>query len=432
MIKKITLSLIATTLLVSASGHDKTKIYAPVLVDNIAIMVPVKNETLPTKTKAYFGDKLNNLIDIVDVDNMSLIAQVPTGHEITYAAESIELNGVVSKFYIDNRGSNVIDVLDAKTNTITKSINLPFYPRSLEHNKNTDLVVVSGKNKTMGAVIDARTDRLLLSVGDTADTTSTGHPQWLDDTHFVIPDREHNRLLSYAMKKRNGQWSATLLNALSTPSSVHTIIPPSVHGQHGKQHGNEKSIIFYATAEGSATVNGALLKLEFLPSTGLSIVDSISMPDSRNTGTHHHNFLADKHTVYVGTKGGDVCVIDYRKDLKIIKTFKAGIGAGHTAEFKKNNIAVVINHNDTFITLVDTRTHTNIGDIKVSNISEDEVGVVQTQSHPAYHFSADGRYFYLFLTEEGAIVKVDLVEKKLVERLDLDGHLSMGAFVTTK
>ena len=36
--------------------------------------------------------------------------------------------------YIDNRGSNAIDVLDTATNSITKTINLQFYPRSISAN----------------------------------------------------------------------------------------------------------------------------------------------------------------------------------------------------------------------------------------------------------------------------------------------------------
>ncbi|MCB4744538.1 MAG: hypothetical protein LGB07_02645, partial [Sulfurovum sp.] len=68
-------------------------------------------------------------------------------------------------------------------------------------------------------------------------------------------------------------------------------------------------------------------------------------------------------------------------------------------------------------------------DIEVSKLSKDELGTVQTQSHPQYHFSKDGRYFYMFLTEEGSLVKVDLSAKKVVQRLEIGGKLAMGSFV---
>ncbi|MCB4744542.1 MAG: hypothetical protein LGB07_02665, partial [Sulfurovum sp.] len=70
-------------------------------------------------------------------------------------------------------------------------------------------------------------------------------------------------------------------------------------------------------------------------------------------------------------------------------------------------------------------------DIEVSKLSKDELGTVQTQSHPQYHFSKDGRYFYMFLTEEGSLVKVDLSAKKVVQRLEIGGKLAMGSFVVS-
>ncbi|MCB4746587.1 MAG: hypothetical protein LGB68_05510, partial [Sulfurovum sp.] len=43
----------------------------------------------------------------------------------------------------------------------------------------------------------------------------------------------------------------------------------------------------------------------------------------------------------------------------------------------------------------------------------------------------DGRYFYMFLTEEGSLVKVDLSAKKVVQRLEIGGKLAMGSFVVS-
>ncbi|RUM73924.1 MAG: hypothetical protein DSZ11_04885 [Sulfurovum sp.] len=38
----------------------------------------------------------------------------------------------------------------------------------------------------------------------------------------------------------------------------------------------------------------------------------------------------------------------------------------------------------------------------------------------------------MFLTEEGAFVKVDLTTKKMVEYLEIGGKLAMGSFVESK
>ena len=145
-------------------------------------------------------------------------------------------------------------------------------------------------------------------------------------------------------------------------------------------------------------------------------------------GVHHLNFLKNQKTIYIGSDEGTLFVVDYSvKPMKIIKTVQAGKGAGHTDEIEHKDIAVVINHKDSFITVMNTKTDEKIADIEVSKL--EEVGMVQTQSHPQYHFSKDGQYFYLFLTEEGALVKVDLLNKKVVERLKIGGKLAMGTFV---
>ena len=96
---------------------------------------------------------------------------------------------------------------------------------------------------------------------------------------------------------------------------------------------------------------------------------------------------------------------------------------------KYNNIVVIINHKDKFITVMNSKNHTKITDIDVSDLTDSQLGVVQTQSHPKYHFSEDGRYFYMFLTEEGVLVKVDLTLKKVVQRLEIGGKLAMGSFI---
>ena len=414
------------------------------------------NRSSNEQTKAYYGDKANNLIVVVDVENMNVLEKIPTGNSVSYAAEVIETanshGAVTPKLYIDNRGSNAIGVLDSATNTITKNIPLEFYPRSIHVQPITGLVTVSGVDKAMVAIIDSKTDSVIATVGNnmvTAPTTSghsylasgtmaSGHPHWLNENHFVLIDRQNKSISTYRLEKiSNGTWSTTKVNEISTPSPVHNLIPPEIHGQHGKKHGTQTSTIFYATAEGSTGVYPSVLKLEFLAGQGLSVVENLEIkkeglsPDVM--GVHHLNFLKDQKTIYVGSDEGNLFVIDYTTSpMRIVKTVQAGMGAGHTVETEHNNIAIVINHKDSFITLMNTLTHAKIADIEVSNLAKSELGSVQTQSHPKYHFSKDGRYFYMFLTEEGAFVKVDLITKKRVDYLAIGGKLAMGSFVKMK
>jgi len=407
-----------------------------------------EHNSVSSSTKAYFGDKSNNLIVVVDVDNMKLLDAIATGHQVSYAAEVIKTkateHAINPKMYVDNRGSNFIDVFDSATNTITKSIPLVFYPRSIAVQELTGLVAVSGTNKAMVSIIDSKTDTVIATAGNdviTQPTTSghsyvssgtlaSGHPHWLDTNHFVVIDRQNRQIDTYKLTKNSdGTWSTALLNSLTTPSPVHDLIPPKIHGQ---EHSNVNSTIFYATAEGATGVYPSILKLTFTAGVGLSLSEELPLKASGFTadqmGIHHLNFLKDQKTIYAGSHEGTLFVVDYTTaPMRVIKTEKAGIGAGHADEMEHGNLAVIINHKDTFITIMNTSTHTKIADIKVSNLT---TITGQTQSHPHYHFSKDGRYFYLFLTEEGALVKVDLEKQQVVQRLEIGGSLAMGSFVT--
>jgi len=153
----------------------------------------------------------------------------------------------------------------------------------------------------------------------------------------------------------------------------------------------------------------SVLKLEFLEGKGLSIVENLEIKKEGLSadvmGVHHLNFLKDQKSIYVGSDEGNLFVVDYASgsEMRLGKTIQAGKGAGHTDEMKHNNIAVLINHKDKFITVMNTQTHEKIADIVVSKLDDSEIGSVQIQSHPKYHFSKDGRYFYMFLTEEGRV-----------------------------
>ena len=451
MKKLIIVSSVMVSLLIGC-GKDNTSLTTTQNRTDKDFYINSSNE----KTRAYFGDKSNNLIVVVDVENMKVLKKIPTGNSISYASEVIKTEtshgSSTPKMYIDNRGSNIISVLDSATNTITKNIALEFYPRSIDVEKRTGLVSVSGVNKPMVSIIDSKTDTVIATVGEnevTAPTTSghsylasgtmaSGHPHWLNQNHFILIDRQHKLISTYKIEKNiDGTWDTTKLNEIRTQSPVHNLIPPEIHGQHGRRHGEYLSRIFYATAEGATDIYPSVLKLEFLEGKGLSIVDNLEIKKdglSPNVmGVHHLNFLKDQKTIYVGSDEGNLFIVDYSTSpMRIIKTVKAGMGAGHTDEMKHNNIAVVINHKDSFITLMNTATNEKIADIEVSKLSKDELGSVQTQSHPKYHFSRDGSYFYMFLTEEGAFVKVDLVAKKVVERLEIGGKLAMGSFIKVK
>ena len=424
--------------------------------DSIALTTHSINNTQISTTSGYFGDKENNLVVVVDMENMKLIDSIATGQQVSYSAETVKTiashGDTNPKMYVANRGSNVLSVLDSQSNSIIKEIALDFYPRSIDVQVQTGLVAVSGVDKAMTSIIDSATDTVIATVGNnivtypttsghsyvSSGTMASGHPHWLNSSHFVLIDRQNKNISTYQIAKDSlGVWQTSKVNEINTSSPVHNLIPPEIHGQKGLEHGMLTSSIFYATAEGANDVYPSVLKLEFLESTGLNIISSLDIQqagiDVNVMGVHHLNFLKDQKSIYVGSDEGTLFVVDYSSTpMRIVKTIQAGKGAGHTDEMEHGNIAVVINHKDSFITLVNTLTHSKIADIAVSLLLESDLGTVQTQSHPKYHFSKDGRYFYMFLTEEGSVVKVDLTLQKVVERLEIGGKLAMGTFIESK
>jgi len=142
---------------------------------------------------------------------------------------------------------------------------------------------------------------------------------------------------------------------------------------------------------------------------------------------HHGDFHPTQKLIYVGSGDGTLFIVDYA-DMTILKTLPAGIGAGHTVMVPQKDLAIVINHKDTFVTIVDTKTNMKIADVTVSQ-AEHLVGVATIQAHPKYHVSEDGKYFYAFLTEEGIMYEMDLDSLRVTRTLQVGGKPAQGSFV---
>jgi len=378
-----------------------------------------------TKLVAYFADNVNNAVDVIDVDKMELLDSIPTGHMDTHTAGIASQTPDGAKLYISNRKSNALDIIDTKTNEITKTIALEFCPRSITVQKETHLVNVAATDRPMAAIIDADNDELIVTVGDqnVTLTDKCGHSFWLDESHFAFIDREHDKLYTYELKNVNGTWETTLMDDIDTPSPVHHI-----------EASFDNPNIFYAMAEGNSSVYPAVLKLEYSASKHLDINETLDLTYANLTpadmGGHHLDLIPNSTKLYAGSKEGHLFVIDYSQEpMKIVKILDAGKGAGHTSISPDGTRAVIINHSDKFITYVNTVDDTKIADINVSELDDSYVGQVQIQAHTQYHFSPDGRYFYMALTEEGELIKVDL-DTDTVSRVRVySGKLTMGSFL---
>ncbi len=396
------------------------------------------NETSSTEvTKAFFGDKENSRVVVVDVENMKMaepVSEVFTGHEITYTADKVYDN---PKVYVVNRGSDAIDVIDVNTIELTKTIALEHYPRSAETmNATLRLCEASGMNKPMASIIDIDSDEVVAAVGDGNVTYpvqtnhggshATGHPFWLDANHFALLDRDKRKIFTYHIEKdANGDYNTTLLNFVDTTTSVHQIIPSK-----GNYLG--ESDLFYATAEGSDDDYPSIIELQLVPMQGLVQTREVTLiksgVDKLDMWLHHGDFHPTQKLIYVGSGDGTLFIVNY-EDMNITKTIEVGKGAGHTVMVPQKELAVVINHNDTFVSVIDTSTNTKLADVTVSS-ADALVGTSTTiQAHPKYHVSEDGTYFYAFLTEEGKMYELNLDTLMVTRVVDVGGKPAQGSFV---
>lgn len=386
----------------------------------------------PTKTLALFGNKQNNSVVVIDVEKMEHLYEVFTDHQITYTADRV---GKKYKVYAVNRGSNAIDILDTRSMKITKTISLLHTPRSAEAiNKTLKLCAVSGMDKPMVSIISAETDRVISVVGDNTVTQpvnnhgshASGHPFWLDPHHFILIDRKQKKIFTFHIAKAtNGTWKTSLLNSVDTITSAHQIIP-----RKGRYFGDKDK--YYLTIEGSDTHYPMIMELQLVPKIGLIKTRQLEIykqgTSPLETHVHHGDFHPHKKLIYVGSKEGNFFMVNY-ETMQIEKSIKAGKGAGHTFMIPQRNLAIVINHKDKFVTIINTKTDSKIRDIEVSIISNNKIGKKTIQAHPKYHASKDGKYFYAFLTEEGAFYQLDLDKLQVVNTINLDGKPAQGSFI---
>ena len=149
--------------------------------------------------------------------------------------------------------------------------------------------------------------------------------------------------------------------------------------------------------------------------------------DVTKSGSHHLGMHPDKRHVYAGSNEGNVFVID-RFSMKTINIVEAGALAGHTTFNESSGIAVQTNHRDSFMTLIDMKTHTFIKNVSVAR-SFSPIGSL-AQSHTTSFDPKKSGVFYTAASDDGNYVEVD-AESGVVTRtlpLDADGYIIQGTY----
>jgi DNA-binding beta-propeller fold protein YncE len=188
---------------------------------------------------------------------------------------------------------------------------------------------------------------------------------------------------------------------------------------------------FYALAEGKSSnedgeaIAPAILELRLTARDRLHLVDQIHLPgDPTVMSSHHADFHPDGQHIYVGSSEGHLFVID-RDTKSIISTIETGLGTGHTRFVPAINLAIVTNHHDTFVTVIDTESHSKVKDIAVSG-SKTKGEILQ--SHTNY-VSPDSNFYYAFASDNGTFFELNLKKLKIGRTLHTGGVPVQGSFI---
>ena len=384
----------------------------------------VSNNDFGAENLAYYGDWDSNRIFIFDVDNMAWLTTVENTGDGPYGIDQQSPD----KAYALTRKAESLTIVNNETFKNEGRIPLKHKPRSTNYNSATDLTLVSGGDKAMTSIIKVEKDKVVKVIGKNLEThphdyggsLSTGHPLWVGDRHFFMLDRAARKIQLW---KRDGK----RLSTLHTATSVHHIFQqPAASMEAGDEH------IYYAVEEGNQgeQISPAILRFELrgdrLVETGRVELNSINTKkyNASEMGAHHAAFRPDGKFIYVGSAEGHLFVVNSKK-MKVEKAIKVGKGAGHTTFLSMRDQAIITNHNDTFVSVIDTVNHKRLRNIKVATDASPDY---KSQAHTS-GVSLDMQYFYSAASHDGVLYRIDLDSWNVTKTNPTGANLLMGSFI---
>lgn len=358
--------------------------------------------------RAFYGDPSNSHVVSINLPDMTLAGNSPTA----LTPYPVDRAGSDHRLYAITRGVNSVDIIDPVSLANTGQIQLSHKPRSGEaYNSKLGLQLIAGADKAMTSVIDPSTDSVVGVAGDDVITTAngdygggnaSGHPFWFSKRKFAVIDRANRKIKLYKINgDKTSGFSVKYLDQINTPTTVHHFVKRDRDALYGRD-----KYIYYAVAEG-APARGIAPKLIKIEVRGRRIqkLKSVSLKgfDPATMGSHHADLHPGGKFIYMGSAEGHLFVIN-RLSMKIKAVIETGKGTGHTRFIPSRDLAIITNHKDTFVTVVDTKHHQKISDVTVSG---PQVNGTILQSHTSF-VDPDAEHFYAFASDNGEFYELDL------------------------
>ena len=380
--------------------------------------------------RALYGDPSFDRVVAIDVPEMVFVDSIPTA-STPYPVDEAGLN----KVYAITRGANSVDIIDSDTLENIGSIALDHKPRSGEaHNGKLSLILIAGADKPMTTIIDSEMDMVVGTAGNNIVTTpngdyggslASGHPFWFSKRKFAVIDRANRKIQLYKLEGNNYKgYTAKLLDEISTPTSVHHFVSRNRDSLQGRDR-----FLYYAIAEGSPlnNIHPKLLEIK-VKQNKITLKRAVALSgfNPSNMGSHHADIHPNGKHIYMSSTEGHAFVIN-RKKMKIVSVIDTGLGSGHTRFIADRSMAIITNHMDTFLTIVNTDTHTKITDVIVS---PPQANSQILQSHTSF-VDPDGDNFYAFASDSGIFYELNLDSLDITRTVETGGTPRQGVFISS-
>ena len=347
---------------------------------------------------AFVTSEGDNNLTIINLSTEKVVKTLPTGkisHALAFTKDG--------KGYVNNRGSKELTVIDGNKFEVIRTIALPATSMLVALSPDDKTLAVVYKDALKVSFLDTATDTIIktIAIGKEPDGVFKGammrHPYWSKDGNFVYAtDDVNNSIMKIDAK------TAEIKAAIALPGPSHYLHPFS----DGK--------LLYSVNEAE---KGGKTSVTVIDSNTDKIVKDVPIPlETGEQGSlHHGEFTRDGKYFFVCNEGGrTVAVLDTAKQ-EIVKTIKAGMGAGHPAMTRDGKYIFVVQHKDNVVTAIDVDKQE-----VVKNIS---VGVGKKQAHASY-FTPDGKYLYMINAEDNVMNKIDVAKMEVVSKVPV-GKSSM-------
>jgi len=361
-----------------------------------SFVVPCK-ASAETERYAFVTSEGDNNLVVLDLNTEKTVKTLPTGkspHALAFTKDG--------KGYVNNRGSKDLTVIDGNTFEVVKTIALPATSIQLALSPDGKTLAVAYKDALKLSFIDTASDNITntISIGKEPEGAFKGimmkHPYWSEDGKYV-----------YASDSVN----CTIVKVDASTGEIRATIP--LPGSNHYLHPSRDGKLLYAVNETTKTGTS----ITIINTETDKVVKDVPIPlEPGEPGLGHHGaFSRDGKYFFSCNEGGRTVAVMDVASQEVVKTIKAGMGAGHPEMTRDGKFIFVVQHKDNVVTVIDVDKQEVVKDISV--------GVGKKQAHSGY-FTPDGKYFYMVNAEDGVMVKIDVAKMEAASRIPV-GKSSM-------